>query len=52
VYLDRECLQDGIDWELNFIQGLVSSMVMLCILSFNEDDRVTGRFDNFAVGRG
>jgi hypothetical protein len=39
VYLDRECLQDGIDWELGFIQGLASSMVMVCLLSFNEDDR-------------
>jgi len=36
VYLDRECLLDGCDWETGFIQGLSSTMVMVCLLSFNE----------------
>jgi hypothetical protein len=37
VYLNRECLQDGQDWEAGIIDGLSSSMVMVCLLSLNED---------------
>ena len=39
VYLNRECLQDGQDWEVGIIDGLSSSMVMVCLLSFHEDGR-------------
>jgi hypothetical protein len=39
VYLDRECLHDGEDWEVGFVQGLSSSIVMVCLLSFNEHGR-------------
>jgi hypothetical protein len=37
VYLHTECLQDGHDWEVGIIRGLSSSIVMVCLLSFNED---------------
>jgi len=37
VYLNTECLQDGQDWEVGIIRGLSSSIVMVCLLSFNED---------------
>jgi hypothetical protein len=39
VYLTRECLQDGHDWEAGILDGLSSSMVMVCFLSFNEEGR-------------
>ena len=39
VYLDKECLLDGQGWELGFIKGLSSSMVMVCLLSCTENDR-------------
>ena len=39
VYLNRECLQDGHDWEAGILDGLSSSMVMVCLLSCNEEGR-------------
>jgi hypothetical protein len=39
VYLDQKCLLDGHDWEAGCIQGLCSSLVMICLLSFNEHGR-------------
>jgi hypothetical protein len=39
VFLDRECLLDGYDWEACFLQGLGSSMVMVCLLSFSKHGR-------------
>jgi hypothetical protein len=39
VFLDRECLLDGYDWEACFLQGLRSSMVMVYLLSFSEHGR-------------
>jgi len=39
VFLDRECLLDGYDWEACFLQGLSSSIVMVYLLSFSEHGR-------------
>jgi len=39
VFLDTECLLDCYDWEAGFIQGLCSSIVMVCLLSFDKYGR-------------
>jgi hypothetical protein len=36
VYLNRECLHYGQDWEVGVVHGLSSSMVLVCLLSFEE----------------
>jgi len=39
VYLDQKCLLDGHDWEAGLLQGLCSSLVIMCILSVDEHGR-------------
>jgi hypothetical protein len=39
VFLDRECLLDGHDWEACFLQGLSMSIVMVYLLSFSKHGR-------------
>ncbi|KAJ1473991.1 hypothetical protein T484DRAFT_1912139, partial [Baffinella frigidus] len=38
VFLDKDCLLDGQSWLAGFIQGVVSSMVFVPLLSWREDD--------------
>ena len=39
VFLDRECLLDGYDWQACFLHALISSIVMVCLLSFSKHGR-------------
>ncbi|KAJ1479290.1 hypothetical protein T484DRAFT_2881444 [Baffinella frigidus] len=39
VFLDKECLLDGQSWLAGFVQGLVTSMTFVPLLSWTEDDK-------------
>ena len=51
VFLDQDCLQDGQNWLLGFVQGLAASMVFVPLLSWTEDDKGSlGELGRIGVG--